>query len=185
MVLAKCTKCGGEHELVYYKISTKDKGQGCNDCPRKHKEVSLEEKRLRGKHANIKVRCFNKTSKDYINYGGRGITVCQEWCNNRDTFVKWALENGYELGLEIDRIDNNGNYSPENCRWVTKRENSRKTRQVKLTEQDAWDIRYGKYKDKTINEIYPVYKCSWSTIHAVRIFKSWEDINEDYFKKNK
>ena len=61
---------------------------------------------------SIKARCYNPKRKDYNNYGGRGITICKKWfCF--DAFKNWALENGYNPGLEIDRIDNDGIYSPE------------------------------------------------------------------------
>ena len=61
----------------------------------------------------------------YYNYGGRGIIVCDEWKNSFDKFVQWAFDNGYKQGLQIDRIDNNGNYEPVNCRWVDVKQNCR------------------------------------------------------------
>lgn len=66
----------------------------------------------------ILERCEGKT-KDADRYLGRGITVCDEWKNNSSSFVEWALKNGYEEGLQIDRENNDLGYNPENCRWVT------------------------------------------------------------------
>lgn len=76
----------------------------------------------------MKQRCNNPRNKDAHNYIDRGITVCQEWCDSFEAFRDWALVNGYRDDLSIDRINVNGNYCPENCRWSTAKEQGRNTR---------------------------------------------------------
>ena len=80
----------------------------------------------------MKRRCENSDRPNYRNYGGRGIKVCQEWKNSFETFREWALSNGYSDELSIDRIDNDDNYEPSNCHWVTDREQSNNKRSNKL-----------------------------------------------------
>lgn len=76
----------------------------------------------------IKERCFKKTAKDYKHYGGRGITVCEVWINDFLAFYNWAIDAGWKKGLEIDRVENDGPYCPDNCRFVTRSQNMRNTR---------------------------------------------------------
>ena len=87
----------------------------------KHGACARDE-RLYTLWATMVHRCYNPKRIQYKNYGGRGIIVCEEW-HDPHNFIDWAISHGYKLGLQIDRADNDGNYSPENCRFVTTREN--------------------------------------------------------------
>lgn len=91
-------------------------------------EKNVNRNRLYRIWNNIKVRCLNQNSPRYKDYGGRGITICNEWLISYQSFRLWSVHNGYKDSLCIDRIDNNGGYHPSNCRWVTFLENGNNTR---------------------------------------------------------
>lgn len=117
---------------------------------------------------NMKARCLRKQHPKYHRYGGRGIKICEEWLTI-EGFSKWALSNGWKDGLTIDRIDNDGDYCPENCRWVSKYENSRKKRTTKIDNKTAEEIR--KRKDENWYNLAKEYGCShgniWFIMHNI------------------
>lgn len=125
-------KCDCGNEVVIkasYLTSGDTKSCGCL-----YRERNINKKhghrwtRLYSILCGMKNRCYNENTKAYKDYGGRGITICNEWLHDFQTFYDWAMANGYKDGLEINRINNDGNYEPNNCEWVTSKQNCRNRR---------------------------------------------------------
>jgi len=145
--LCKCD-CGNFKEAKTHELNR----HGVQSCGCLHREITSKRLRSRRgklnasyKHGEshpktklyyiwvgIKQRCFNPKSREYKYYGKRGIIVCSEWRNNYLIFKTWALANGYQEGLTIDRIDNNGNYEPSNCQFITRSENVGKSNRTRI-----------------------------------------------------
>jgi hypothetical protein len=130
-VTLKCKcDCGNEFTGTLNSIKKGNaKSCGCfkNETKSNYKN-GLRKHPLYSVWANIKQRCLNKKQPKYNDYGGRGIIICKEWENSFEVFYKWCLDNNWEKGLEIDRLDNNGNYKPGNCRFVNRSQNMNNTR---------------------------------------------------------
>lgn len=129
----KVYKCQCDCGNITYVVKSSLKNGLTNSCgcllklkKTKHK---MSNTRLYNIWCGIKTRCYNKNRSTYKYYGERGITVCDEWLHDFMTFYNWSLSNGYKDNLTIDRIDINGDYEPNNCRWVdytTQNNNTRK-----------------------------------------------------------
>lgn len=142
--------------------------------------------RLTTIHSGIKRRCYNPNCRNFENYGGRGITVCDEWLNNEkisygkhshyvtkgfSAFKKWALSNGYKEGLSIDRIDNNQGYFPSNCHWVdSKIQNNNRRNNILITYKGKEQTLKQRCIELNLNynKIFQrIHKLHWSTERAL------------------
>lgn len=123
---------------------------------------------------SMKQRCLNPKHKSYKYYGGKEIIICIEWLENYINFKNWALNNGYQEGLFIDRIDNNKGYNPDNCRWVTVLKSNRNQTRTKISIEKAIKIR-GLYKEfnNSVKELSIKYRVTISTIYKIIQNKTW------------
>lgn len=124
---AKCTVCGFETDTKLSNIKApKTCAHKCLGGHYRPANVGYTRKRLQRILRNMRRRCYSPRDKNYEWYGAKGVTICDEWLQNPKSFEDWALSNGYQDNLTIDRIDANLDYSPDNCRWVPNTENARR-----------------------------------------------------------
>ena len=110
-------------------------------------------------------RCTCECWRDYKNYGGRGITVCPEWKESFESFRDWALANGYQDNLTLDRIEVNGNYEPSNCRWATVKQQANNTRSSRYLEFNG--------EVKTVKEWADELGLNYRTLYSRITTKGW------------
>ena len=165
----KCGFCGNEFKAKAYMIKSK-KVQSCG-CYQRQKLIArntthgLNGTRIYNIGEGIKDRILKPKNKHYPYYGGRGIKICEAWLDVR-IFYDWAMSNGYSDELTIDRIDNDGDYCPENCRWVTKTIQQRNKRIYKNNTSGYRGVSY--YKD--------------SNNYCASIHLNYKNIHLGYFK---
>lgn len=132
-----CPKCGAEKALICSQVDT-GKITQCRSCASKQQKQGHKGTRLYSIWQNMKARCKGSTSHNKKYYTDKGITVCDEWINDFPAFKAWALQNGYNDTLSIDRKDNNSGYSESNCRWATQSTQVENTRILKSTNTSGY-----------------------------------------------
>lgn len=124
----KCSKCGWETDAQMHQINHLSKqcthANNANGYSYRHGNY-IKDKRLRRIFHGMIDRCYNPTDRDYRWYGSKGVKIHQGWIDNPKSFEEWAIANGYKDDLTIDRIEENKNYCPDNCRWITREDNSK------------------------------------------------------------
>ncbi|WP_392355831.1 hypothetical protein PSR14_31170 (plasmid) [Bacillus sp. A01H] len=124
----------------------------------------VKEERLYRIWQSMKQRCYDKNSCEFERYGKRGITICEEWTSNYYAFKEWAIQNGYSNSLSIDRINVNGDYTPENCKWSTPKEQANNRR-------NSWFLVY-KGKKQTLAEWSDELKIPYACLYR-RLKSNW------------
>lgn len=171
LILGRTKSCGCLKSCLLAKRNRKYKL--AEKMHKKNTTHNLSKTTIYKKYLGIKERCFNKNCEAYKYYGGRGITVCDEWKNNFQNFYDWAMSNGYKDNLTIERIDFNGNYCPENCKWIPRSEQTKNRRNVhKIT-----------YKGKTqsLSDWARELNINFNTLYQRVITLKW-DITKSFEK---
>lgn len=119
-------------------------------------------------------RCYNKKHTYYYNYGGRGITICDEWKEDYEKFCEWVNKSGYKVGLTLDRIDNDKGYSPDNCRWATRKEqnrNQRTNRKITISGETKLMCEWAEISGVDSKQIYKRIKQGWKNEDLLKPLK--------------
>lgn len=171
----RCTICGKIIENIYDNVrNSKVCLHICRTGHGSTKHGTWKNKRIRTIFSGMVGRCYSVKSTYYYRYGARGIKICEEWLANPSLFESWALENGYADDLTIDRINNNGNYEPENCRWVTAKTNIWNSSNAHIIDVDGESKPFTQW----------AYDCNISMSTFCNIFNKYgEDITKEFIRR--
>ena len=200
-VTVQC-ECGNIKEIKYASIKAQTTiSCGCvhlqtlrnNGYIQKHGQSGNNQTKLYRIWKGLKSRCYTKTNPNYKYYGGRGIKVCDEWLSDYMNFYNWSITNDYQNDLSLDRIDNDGNYEPNNCRWTTAKEqanNKRNNRYITIDDEtktltqwcEQYDINYTTVRTR-LDDFHwniidaltkPVHKSIQSGNDNQRLYRIWK-----------
>lgn len=164
-----CMKCGQEYDRPLYYVR-KNAGYGCIKCRKTTQTHGDSRTRLYGIWCNMKDRCYRPGNGAYERYGGRGILLCDEWVNDYSSFKSWSISHGYAANLSIDRIDNDMGYGPDNCRWVTSKEqcyNRRSNHLITANGKTQTILQWCKELGVSKSTVYNRLRLGWSEERAV------------------
>lgn len=169
--LCKC-ECGNEKIVLGRSLRTgRTRSCGCLLAESSKQRMTamctkhgFSNKKLYRVYMAMRERCEKPSASEYSSYGGRGISMCKEWRERKEAFFEWAMQNGYKEGLQIDRIDTNGDYCPGNCRWATRSENMNNIRKNVRFEHNG--------VSHTLAEWARIARLPYMTVYGR--YKAWE-----------
>jgi len=170
--IVKCKQCGNQYTGCYQSFKRLHTNCECQKTPK----FTKQRKRIYKTHFGMMSRCYDKNNNNYMRYGLRGITVCEEWKESYETFYNWAINSGYTDQLTIDRIDNNKGYSPENCRWTTAKTQVR-NRECTINIDKVKEIKKLLHSGYTHNSIAKMVNTSAHRVSNISKGRTWVDIN--------
>lgn len=167
----ECPDCGEVRTGDRRKI-----GKPCHPCAQKRRAThAMSGSLLYALWAGVKARCTHPKASNYKYYGGRGVSVCKEWIDSPEAFFEWAKKNGYQDSLELDRIDVDADYSPDNCRFISHQENSQLRRNARCTLDQAREVKELLMQGKGIKEVQDIVGIPYMSVWHISKGNTWRN----------